>query len=411
MNSKPAGSLAAALTCALVVVACVPERTFIPTTFSDSAGVTIVSNDWKSPVWTRATSWTMANQPTLQVGNIPGAEGHQLFNVTHSRRLADGGIVVANAGFGEVRVYDDVGGYLWTASLGIHAADSAPPLLVHQPAPDELLAYQRGGSLARFYGTDPRPVRAALEDPGEGFEEPDPIGVFGDGTLLFRARYDWDDARTDVGRRRARLLRYAQDGTLIGVIGDFDDDAALFANRGVFVFAPTASFAAADSTVWYGDGEHYELREIALDGRTLRLVRLNRPRSPVQWVDRHLYDRAVTLKVKDTERDTAMQTTLDSSVYADTFPMFDQIMVDDLGNVWVRNYQWVDLGTGKSWTVFDTEGRFLGEVTTPTILELHQIGADYILGRMRDPVGREAVYTFELLKTGTSPSAGPAPSG
>lgn len=413
MNSKPAGKIAAALACALLQAACSTERQVVPTTFTDSAGVTIVSNDYLSPVWAPEARWTLAYQPDLQVGNIPGAPGHQLFHVSYSRRLANGGIVVANAGFGDVRVYDDMGGYLWTAGLGIHAADSARPLLVFEPGPDELLVYQGDRSLARFHDTDPRPSRTTLEDPGEGFEEPQPIGVFSDGTMLFRVRFPWDDTKTGIGRRRARLLHYAQDGKLIGTIADVDDDAVLFAEHGVYVFAPTASAAAGDSTVWYGDGEHYELRELARDGRLLRIVRLNRPPSPVLWVDSTLYRRAVTQKVQGTERDSSMRVTLDSSVFPDSFPVFDRILVDDVGDLWVRNYQWVDLGTGKSWTVFDPQGRFLGEVTTPTILEIHEIGDNFVLGRMADPVGREAVYTFDLLKPGTAPpprAAQPAPA-
>ena len=89
------------------------------------------------------------------------------------------------------------------------------------------------------------------------------------------------------------------------------------------------------------------------------------------------------------------------------------LAADDIGDLWVRNYQWFEVGSGKNWTVFDPEGRYLGEVTTPSILEIHQIGADFVLGRMADGRGREAVYIFVLEKPGaaTSPMAdevGPA---
>ena len=84
-------------------------------------------------------------------------------------------------------------------------------------------------------------------------------------------------------------------------------------------------------------------------------------------------------------------------------------IVDDVGDIWVRNYQWFDLGSGKGWTVFDPEGRYLGEVTTPSILEIHQIGNDFVLGRMADRSGREAVYIFPLVKPGITPLPGTAP--
>ena len=83
------------------------------------------------------------------------------------------------------------------------------------------------------------------------------------------------------------------------------------------------------------------------------------------------------------------------------------MIVDDLGNVWVRNYQWFDLGSGKSWTVFDPDGRYLGNISTPSILEIHQIGPDFVLGRMSDGRGHEAVYIYDLLKPGAAGASGP----
>ena len=104
-----------------------------------------------------------------------------------------------------------------------------------------------------------------------------------------------------------------------------------------------------------------------------------------------------------------METTLAASTFADTFPVLDRIIVDDVGNLWARNYQWFDIGSGKSWTVLDPQGRYLGEVTTPSILEIHQIGEDFVLGRMADRRGREAVYIFALEKpSSTAEDRGPS---
>jgi hypothetical protein len=48
--------------------------------------------------------------------------------------------------------------------------------------------------------------------------------------------------------------------------------------------------------------------------------------------------------------------------------------------------------------VFDAAGRFLGDVETPSRLELHDIGDDYVLGRMSDGRGAEAAYLYSLIK-------------
>lgn len=101
-----------------------------------------------------------------------------------------------------------------------------------------------------------------------------------------------------------------------------------------------------------------------------------------------------------TDLEERMDTTLRQSVFADTFPAYDRILVDDVGNLWVRNYQWFDMGSGYAWSVFDPVGRFLGEVRIPSLLEIYQIGPDFVLGRMATITGREAVYEYGLLKPG-----------
>jgi hypothetical protein len=391
----------------VLLTACTADQRDPAATTIDSAGVTVVSNDPRRPWWTQEQRWRLANNPSIQVGNIPGNAEHQLYQVAHSRRLGDGSIAVANSGFADVRVFDRSGYHVRTLSL---AADSAPPVGVYEPAPGELLVYERDQTLALFRGLEASPTRFRLTPPGDALEDVEPIGMFADGSLLVRARHPWDESATGVGRRRARLLHYAPDGALLGSAGDFADNAVLFAERGAYIFAPTATAAAGDSTIWYGDGEHYELREMTRDGRLLRIVRLAKTGPPVLQADRAAYRSAATRQVQGTTREATMGETLDSSVFADTFPVFDQIIVDDVGDLWVRNYQWFDIGSGKGWSVFDPQGRFLGEVTTPSILQIHHIGADFVLGRMADQSGREAVYIFPLQKPGTAPPPGADPA-
>ena len=385
---------------ALILIACSGETSRSGTTVSDSAGIRIVSNDYTQPGWGRAEKWTLAANPTIQVGNVLGDPTQQLYQVAQSRRLQDGGVVVANTGLGDVRLYDARGYHTRTIDVGDPV--TAGPLRAYELAADSLLVYQSDGSLSVFDTLGQRVETAALASPGSGLEpSPEPLGVFEDGTMLFRARHPRDSTAFGVGRRQARLLRHGKDGELLGSLGDFDDEAVLFEDRGGYIFGPTGVAAAADSTVWYSDGDRYELRELAADGRTLRVVRLDRPRVKVLQTDVSAYRQAVTSQVRFTPRESTMAATLEASIFADTFPSIDRIIVDDIGDLWVRNFQWFDLGSGKSWTVFDPEGRYLGEVSTPSILEIHQIGADFVLGRMADGRGREAVYIFTLEKPGS----------
>src|SRR5688572_22535446 len=84
---------------------------------TDSAGITVVVNDPAQPVWGRDDGWRLAATPAVQVGNVPGDPGHQLYGVKHSRRMRDGGILVANTGLGDVRIFDGSGTPLRTYPL------------------------------------------------------------------------------------------------------------------------------------------------------------------------------------------------------------------------------------------------------------------------------------------------------
>src|SRR5688500_17190785 len=230
-----------ALAVTLLLAACAGEGSSSGATTSDSAGVTIVSNLLRRPGWEIADRWVLASNPSIQVGNIPGNAEHQLYRVGHSRRLADGSVAVANSGFGDIRVFDNGGFHLRTLDLGADAIENAQPIRVYEPGSGQLLVYQGDRSFARFSTLDAAPTRSRLELPGDSLEDVRPIGEFADGTLLFQARHPWDDNATGVGRRRARLLHYAPDGKLLGAVGDFDDNAVLFAERGAYIFAPTAA--------------------------------------------------------------------------------------------------------------------------------------------------------------------------
>ena len=385
---------------ALLLSACSGETSRSGTTVSDSAGIRIVTNDHTRPGWARTERWALASNPAVQIGNVIGDPTQQLYQVAQSHRLQNGGVAVANTGLGEVRLFDERGYHVRTIDVGDPV--TAGPLRVSELTADSLLVYQADGSLSVFDSLGQRVRTATLAPPGDGLEpSPEALGVFEDGTMLFRARHPRDSTASGVGRRKARLLHHGLDGELLASFGDFDDEAVLFEDRGGYIFGPTGVAAAADSTVWYGSGDRHELREVTPDGRTLRVVRLDRPGAKVLQADIASYRRAATNQVRGTPRESTMETTLAASTFADTFPAIDRIIVDDLGDLWVRNYQWFDLGSGKSWTVFDSQGRYLGDVSTPSILEIHQIGADFVLGRMADGRGHEAVYIFPLEKPGT----------
>lgn len=78
-----------------------------------------------------------------------------------------------------------------------------------------------------------------------------------------------------------------------------------------------------------------------------------------------------------------------------TLPAYTKLIVDANENVWVRPYP---RGTPTSvrWSVFDANGTLAAEVEVPILLEVYEIGAEYLLGRYLDP--REATPQVRLYR-------------
>jgi hypothetical protein len=110
--------------------------------------------------------------------------------------------------------------------------------------------------------------------------------------------------------------------------------------------------------------------------------------------------------VERTERSTSLGSfpVLEQDTYAETVPAFSQMIVDAAGRLWVREPNLADapgcgclneLPAGSStWSVFDAQGRWLGDVEMPRRFRPFEIGVDYILGRTRseDDVPLVALY-------------------
>ena len=80
-----------------------------------------------------------------------------------------------------------------------------------------------------------------------------------------------------------------------------------------------------------------------------------------------------------------------------SFPAIANLIADDLGMLWVQDYQ-REQGLVGEWTVFDTAGRVVATASTPSTLRVRRVGRDYVLGLMSDADGVERVLVFPLRR-------------
>jgi hypothetical protein len=99
---------------------------------------------------------------------------------------------------------------------------------------------------------------------------------------------------------------------------------------------------------------------------------------------------------------------VDGARFADTHPAHGTILADRVGNLWVRSHS-VELdlplwrgypggGPSSSWSVFDSDGRWVTDVDLPAGLHPTDIGEDYVVGFVPDPDDVQHLVVHSLRK-------------
>ncbi len=376
-------------------------------TMVDSAGVSVVTN--VSGSWTEATAWQLAAQPTVDIGVLEGEPEYQLFQVRDALRLPDGRIVVANAGTNEVRFFDDEGTHLRSVGRQGSGPGEFEGLGILRPFPgDSLLAYDFNLTRASVFDADGTFGRSYRVVPptegGFGFA----VGAFSDGTLIIRSPQLFQGGLSEGAQRRD------EDHYTISTSGAFLDSVGTFPGGEQFIetardgdsfmvmlvqppFGRTSVLAAHGMHFCFGSSDTYEVRCFGADGTLERIVRRSVPPRPVTPAD-VAGDRQ--RRLADADDDNArrrLERRLDEMPVPATMPPYDEIEMDAAGNLWVREYAWQS-GVERHWTVFDAEGRMLGDVTTPAGFRVTQIGAAFVLGVFEDEFEVQHVRLYALDK-------------
>ena len=367
----------------------------------DSAGITIVENARPAP--DSRLGLRVGEAPAVSIGTDEGFEGEMLFLVFDATMLADGRIVVANAGTSELRVFGADGAYLETwggQGDGPGEFSAYAPERVSRWPGDSIVAGNMLGARVEIFDPLGNPARTVtLPDSYHSF-----LGVMPDGTMLVKP----SAVRSGVFGVPEVLVRRDQDFGLVRPDGELR--LSLGAHPGEEWFSsPAAAMAmphpfgrSTIATVW-GDlvvvapNDRYELRAYEGDGTLTRIIRRDHElRSPARAeLDAELAERYADLPE---ERRTRLLAETAEMPLVEYFPAFEELRSDPLGHLWVQEYG-LPGEDGNLWTVFDAEGRVQGLVETPADLDVFEIGEDYILGKTADELDVERVQVWPLDRT------------
>ncbi len=174
-------------------------------------------------------------------------------------------------------------------------------------------------------------------------------------------------------------------------------------------FRRIAVWEAWDDLAIVSQTDRYEISAYGADGSLTRIVRRDHDvRAPTEE-DRDAFRAEYVEKSPDSkEFSTSL---VNAAPLPQSFPAFYEIEVDALGYLWVREYDLPSQDRDRPlWTVFDPDGIVLGFVETPPGLVIYEIGADYILGKVRDELRVEYVQLWPLDRSGVQAVAGSTPT-
>lgn len=368
---------------------------------SDSAGIPVTLNRARSASGTG--NWALAAQPTVELGVASGAPEYELFRVFDGAVLTDGTIVIANAGTFQLRFYDSGGRHLRSAGReGAAPGEFQSLALAGVFDGDSLLTYdmsQRRASVFAPDGTFTRSFSVPVSLEGTATR---PAGVLSDGSLVL-VRLSIPTDRTPLHRIPNAIDVVPSRGGAPISLGVFGGAEQLrFRLRdgygGVWgvPFGPAVSYAAARDRIVVATTEAFSLRVYDSGGRALRVIRQ-------QGAPRALHPRefdrvrASTLANRPPDQRMMLEQVFEQLPRHPTLPFFDELLIDRVGNAWVRDYA-LESDVSHTWQVFDRDGRLIAAIQTPSSLRILDVGADYMLATTTDELGVERVRKYELRK-------------
>lgn len=387
-----------------------PQRPTAPA--RDSAGIAIIESP--APLWATGKGWVVGDSPMVDIAGIGSPDA--------ALRLSDGRIVVADGRPVGLRYFAADGRPLYDVGRAgdgpaelrsIYQVDlaAADTVVVYDLAKRTLFLFDPNGSLARSVV-----VAESLTPRGtNGFL---PKGITADGRYLFQrdeVAFPFVGAPGSLLADSTRLFWFSRQGALT------DSTARLVAGE-LYGFelkgrgdqrivtplgrplAPALRVVTGGGMVWAGDGSSWTVLGYDAHGVATRFLRIPRERVPLTAALRDSFITRYRARVAGAARPSVpaqLAEGIGSAPFSDRLPAYNELIAGEDSTLWVQHVGLLEGLPGDAslvWTVFGTDGRWLGDVTMPPQFRPTATGHGWILGLWRDPTGAAHVRLYPLVE-------------
>ena len=391
---------------------------FVPATGSaqtvrDSAGIRIVVS--ARPSWTPVQQLHLAPTPSLTIGDRDG-EAYLLSGVKGAMRLSDGRIVLANGGSNELRFFDASGVHIKSVGgKGDGPGDFRRIRSATRLVGDTIAVLHENTVLSLFTSSGAfikrtRELAPLNEMRASGTTKGAMLALNGGVRVIISVpiRPTTGSVGTRSAARALHVLADMRDSVLRD-LGQypFMEMISETTGPGKPWLGAEEVFFSTGSKFYVGYGNEYAIRRYSAKGDLEQIVRRAwtpaaiTPKDISTFVEEWL----VLWSKKPGALDSDRKDLLDDN-YATTLPAFSALIADQTGRLWVRAPKAIDGAVAGSlndhsigqstWSVFGTDGRWLGDVTMPARFAPTEIAADYVLGIARDDDGVQTVVRYTL---------------
>ena len=344
----------------------------------DSAGITIVDNNL--PEWDETGPWTVGAEPEFVIGGTGAAESLEdpaplVWSIWGLARLSDGRVLVHSGGSEMVMLFEPSG----ELSTVIGRKGEGPGEYIRpqhiQLLPGDTIAvwdyqftrvnyFDPAGTLVGHrtldIGTVIAKTRTDRESPPESIRIPLPDGSM----IVQRGLLDYSLPKLGEIRRHPREYLRIDTAYAVHSFGWWQYDESLGRSSNSYSswlpFAARSLVAAGGNPLWVyiTNGDRYEIHQHSPDGILRRIFRRDADRIPITAEQ---YQQALTTMFDlNPHHDwSTYEQERAAAPPREYHPPINDLRVDTQG------YLWVSEPRSGQWSVFDTEGKWLGMVETP----------------------------------------------